>query len=357
MSTSTAHQSARIALGLTAFVILVAGMKAAGDLVLPTMTALFLSLLCIPPMRRLERHGVPTPIALILVVFFATLLVVLVLAVIGRSITQFQAQLGDYQARLDLLVGNAISWLAQRGIEINTAELAGHINTGAILGLVSDTASGLLSALSNLFLVILTMIFMLLEASTLPDKLRHAMNDPDADLSGFAQAAERVQQYLAIKAVMSLATGALVGILCALCGVDFPLLWALVAFLFNFVPNIGSIIAAVPAVLLTLIQLGASTALVVALGFFVINMVIGNALEPRLMGQKLGLSTLVVFLSMLFWNWVWGPLGMLLSVPLTVVLKIVFEHTEDLRWIAVLLGPGDANGQSAKPPAAAAEAG
>lgn len=341
MTVTTDLRSVRGALALIAFILVIAGMKAAGDLVLPILTALFLALLCVPPMRRLERHGVPTPIALVLVVLFATLAVLLIVAVIGRSVGQFQAQLPDYQARLDLLVRDALSWMAQRGVEIDTAELSGHLDTGALMNLVSETASGLLSALSNVFLVVLTMVFMLLEANTLPGKLRAAMNDPEADLGEFAQAAVRVQQYLAIKAIMSLATGALVGILCAACGVDFPLLWALVAFLFNFVPNIGSIIAAIPAVLLAIIQLGTSTALLVATGYLAINIVVGNMVEPRLMGQKLGLSTLIVFLSMLFWNWVWGPLGMLLSVPLTVVLKIVFEHYEDLRWLAVLLGPGE----------------
>lgn len=340
MSTTTQHRSVRAALGLAAFIIVIGGLKSAGDLILPIMTALFLSLLCLPPMRRMERHGVPTWLALVLVVALATVVVLLVLAVIGGSVTQFQAQRTDYQVRLDQLVSDALGWMASRGIEIDIAELTGHVNTGAILSLVGDTASGLLSALSNLVLVILTMVFMLLEANTLPGKLRAAMNDSEADLSSYSQAAHRVQQYLAIKAVMSLATGALVGILCALCGVDFPLLWALVAFLFNFVPNIGSIIAAVPAVLLALVQLGATSAIIVATGYLLINLVVGNIIEPRLLGQKLGLSTLVVFLSMLFWNWVWGPLGMLLSVPLTVVLKIAFEHYDDLRWLSVMLGPG-----------------
>ena len=138
----------------------------------------------------------PTSIALVLVVALATLLVLLVIAVIGGSVTQFQSQLPDYQARLDLLVSDALSWLADRGIEINTAELSSQINSGAILSLVGDTASSLLSALSNLLLVVLTMIFMLLEANTLPDKLRAAMDDPDADLSGFAQAAQLFTQLL-----------------------------------------------------------------------------------------------------------------------------------------------------------------
>ena len=341
MSALPDHRGARVFLGLTTFVIVTAGMKAADELILPILTALFLSLLCIPPMRRMERLGLPRPLALVAVVGLATLLVLVVLAVIGDSITEFQERLPEYQERLDSRADGLIDWLRRHGVEIKATELRDSIDSGAILRLVSDTATSLLSALSNLLLVLLTMVFMLLEANTLPNKLRLAMNDPEADLSDFSKAAHKVQEYLAIKATLSLATGALVAILCWACGVDFPLLWALIAFLFNFVPNIGSIIAAVPAVLLTLVQLGPAPAAIVAIGYLAINMVVGNVVEPRWLGRKLGLSTLVVFLSMLFWGWVWGPLGMLLSVPLTVVVKLLFEHSDDLRWVAVLLGPGD----------------
>lgn len=316
-------------------------MKAAASVILPILVALFMSLLCIPPMKRLERHGVPRVLSLAIVVTFATLVVVVIVAVIGRSLSQFQSLLPTYQARLDSLLGEALMWLTDRGMEIAPDNLTDYLNGGAILRLVGNMASELLAVLSNVLLVVLTMIFMLLEANTLPTKLRTAMGNPEADLGDFAKAAIRVQEYLAIKAGTSLATGALVGILCAIVGVDFPLVWALIAFLLNFVPNIGSIIAAVPAILLCLVQLGVSSTGILAIGYFAINMVIGNVVEPKLMGRKLGLSTLVVFLSMLFWGWIWGSVGMLLSVPLTVILKILFEHSNDLRWLAVMLGPGD----------------
>ena len=127
-------------------------------------------------------------------------------------------------------------------------------------------------------------------------------------------------------------------VLLALIGVDYPVLWGALAFLLNFIPNIGSIIAAVPPVLLALIQLGVAQAALVAGGFLVINMAIGNFLEPRYMGQGLGLSTLVVFLSLVFWGWVLGPVGMLLSVPLTIAVKIALEVRPDTRWMAIMLG-------------------
>jgi predicted PurR-regulated permease PerM len=122
-------------------------------------------------------------------------------------------------------------------------------------------------------------------------------------------------------------------------GVDFPIIWGVLAFLLNYVPNLGSIVAAIPPMLLAFVQYGGGTAFLVAAGYTVINLVIGNIIEPRFMGQGLGLSTLVVFLSLVFWGWLFGPVGMLLSVPLTMMLKIGFESHPDTRWLAIVLGP------------------
>ena len=121
-------------------------------------------------------------------------------------------------------------------------------------------------------------------------------------------------------------------------GVDFPLLWAMLAFLLNYIPTIGSIIAAVPAVLIALVQLGPGEASATAIGFVGINMVFGNIIEPRLMGYGVGVSPLVVFIGLFFWGWVFGPIGMLLSVPLTMTLKLALESDKRTRWIAILIG-------------------
>jgi len=124
----------------------------------------------------------------------------------------------------------------------------------------------------------------------------------------------------------------------ALMGVDYAILWAVIAFLLNFIPNIGSIIAAVPPMLIALIQLGPMSSMLVAGLYMITNTVFGNVIEPRYMGRSLGLSTLVVFVSLVFWGWIFGPVGMLLSIPLTMVVKIGLENSEKNRWLAVLLG-------------------
>ncbi|HUH02674.1 MAG TPA: AI-2E family transporter [Kofleriaceae bacterium] len=335
------HQGTRAVLCAAAVVIVVAGLKAAATMLLPIIVALFLSLLCIPPMKRLQRHGVPAGVSIALVMAGATILVLLVTAVVGQSVAEFQSEVPVYSERLDAVVADGVIWLQGLGVDVSPTEVSGLIDTGAIMNLAARTASSLLSVLSNVLLVVLTMIFMLAEASGFRRKLALAMGSEDADLSNWLLISERVQKYLAIKAWVSLATAACVLVLCLIVGVDFVLLWALLAFLFNFVPNIGSVIAAVPACLLALLQLGTGPALVLAIGYTGINLIIGNVVEPKVMGRRLGLSTLVVFLSLLFWGWVWGPVGMLLSVPLTVIVKIALEHSDDFRWLSILLGPSD----------------
>ena len=180
---------------------------------------------------------------------------------------------------------------------------------------------------------------MLLEATSIPAKLRTILGDRESSLEPFDKFINNVNNYMAMKTLVSLFTGTLVAGFVFIMGLDYPLLWGLLAFALNYVPNIGSIIAAVPAVLLAIIQVGIVKAMIIAAGYVVINLVMGNVIEPRFMGRGLGLSTLVVFLSLLFWGWILGPVGMLLSVPLTITVKIALDSREESRWIAVLLGP------------------
>jgi predicted PurR-regulated permease PerM len=324
-----------------ALVIVIAGLSQADTLVLPVLMAALLSLVCVPPMRRLQRWGVAESVSVAVVVVVASLAVAFLLLVVGGSITRFRAQIPVYREQLDQIVATTFEWLDRLGVDVSADKVGEVLDTSAIMQLVGEITSGVVVGLSNTFLVLLTMIFILLEANGFSRKLRLALGDPEADLSGYARGAEQVYGYLFIKAGVSAANGVLASLLTWVLGVDFPLLWGLVAFLFNFVPNIGSIIAAIPAILLALLEHGVWRAMVVAAGYLVINMAIDNTLEPRLMGRRLGLSPLVVFLSLLFWGWLWGPLGMLLSVPLTVVVKLWLEQSDDFRGVAVLLGPAE----------------
>ena len=202
---------------------------------------------------------------------------------------------------------------------------------------VAKLLSGLGSILTNSFLIFLTFVFILLEASSFPKKIRAAFGDQNHPFAPYHKIANAINQYLAIKTIMSLGTGVVVAIWVKALGIDFPVIWGLCAFLLNYIPNLGSIIAAVPPTLLGFIQFGIGRALFVAAGFIVINTLFGNVIEPKLMGRSLGLSTLVVFLSLVFWGWVWGPTGMLLSVPITMVVKIALESSPSTHWLSILL--------------------
>ena len=325
-------------------------MRAAAPIVVPFLLAAFIAVVCAPPMFWLQRKGVPAVLAVAAVILGVMVAGLLIGALIGTSLSDFPAAVPGYQASLHEEVGNLRGWLAGLGLVLPDPVAAGYLDPGKAMDMVARLLSGLGGVLGNAFLILLTVVFMLFEAATLPDKLRRVVRDPDATLPRFEAITAGIKRYLGIKTVVSLGTGVAVALWLAVLGVDYPLLWGLLAFLFNYVPNIGSFIAAVPPVLLGLIQLGVSSALLVATGYAVVNVVVGNVIEPRFMGRGVGLSTLVVFLSLVFWGWVLGPVGMLLSVPLTMVAKIALEGREATRPIAILLGA-----DSAPPPIEAEE--
>jgi predicted PurR-regulated permease PerM len=196
---------------------------------------------------------------------------------------------------------------------------------------------GVIAALSNTALVIITTMFLLLETTTFHLKVTAAAV-AGMDLSRFATMTKEVQRYLAVKTAMSALTGLVIWGWLTFMGVDLPVLWGFVAFLLNFIPMIGSIIAAGPPVLLTAMDSGSLlNPCILAGGYLVVNFGVSYFLEPFLMGRRLRLSPLIVFLSIVIWGWIWGPLGILLSVPLTMIVKILMENSETFRWVAVFL--------------------
>lgn len=321
------------------FVVVVAGIKAAEAIMVPFLLAAFTATIAATPVFWLNNRGVPIWAAVLLVILGMIGAATAVGALVGASINQFMANLPTYQARLDEMTTRTIEFLSGFGIDISASTIGNYFDPAIAMAMVGRTLSGFGGVLSNAFLILLTVIFILLEASSFPRKLRETLSDPQSQLPYFQRFTEKVNRYMAIKTTISLVTGGLIAGFLAVLGVDFPLLWGMVAFLLNYIPNIGSLIAAIPAVLMALVQLGLGPALVTALGFVGVNIAMGTFIEPRFMGRGLGLSTLVVFLSLVFWGWVLGPVGMLLSVPLTMTVKIALEANPDTHWLAVLLGP------------------
>ncbi|NRA32372.1 MAG: AI-2E family transporter [Polyangiaceae bacterium] len=329
--------SATRLLGIAAaLVVVLAGMKAAEEFLVPLALACFLAVLAAPAVIWLQSRRVPEMGAVLVVVVMMGGLMGGIVALVGGSINAFADAVPRYQARLDELFSSAVDLAEAQGLSLGM--LRDAIQPGAAIGLAGRAVGQFASVLSNAALVMLTVVFILFEVTVIPAKLRLALGDPDADLGRFTKVVDEVNAYVVIKTYVSAATGIVAGVFVAVVGVDFPILWGLFAFLFNYVPNIGSIMAAIPPVLLALIQFGPGEAAVVAGGYTAINLVAGNVVEPRLMGNKLGLSTLIIFLSLLFWGWLWGPIGMLLSVPLTMIVKIMMEHSSQFRAVAVLMG-------------------
>jgi len=312
-------------------------MRAATAIVIPFLLAVFIAIICSPPLFWLQRRGVPKALAVSAILLGLLVIMFLLVVFVGRSLNAFSQQLPTYQERLSGLITQSLDWLKSLGVDVTKLPVTDFFSPGKIMRLVSFGLGALRGLLTNLFLILLIVLFILMEASGFPRKLQAAFRDPEKTLGPFRVFTASVNRYIGLKTVFSLATGVFIWISLAIIGVDFAATWGLLAFFLNFVPNIGSIIAAVPAILWALIQLGVPSALLVCLGYLIVNVVIGNFLEPRFMGQRLGLSTLVVFLSLIFWGWVLGSIGMVLSVPLTMIVKIALDSNEDTRWIAILL--------------------
>ena len=347
MSDSTFRLSGNGIFIFAALIIIAAGLKAAQDLMVPFLLSIFIATIAATPMHWLQKKGVPEAFSIPATMVLMVLMVALLGALVAQSASAFTAKLPFYQERLLQLQGDMTSALlpilGAAGVEnFDPQQVFKNFSPNSALELAGSTLARLGGVLSNSLLIILTVIFILAEAASFPKKLALVLSNPDEDLPHFSLFAENVNRYIAIKTSVSVATGLLVTVFLWILGVDFPILWGLLAFLLNYVPTIGSILAAVPPLLLALIQIGPGAAGGVAVGFVVINLVMGNAIEPRFMGKGLGLSTLVVFLSLVIWGWILGPVGMLLSVPLTITAKIALEANPDTQWIAILLGPADA---------------
>jgi len=323
-----------------AVVIVVAGMRAAEAIVVPFFFSIFIAVLCSPPLSWMKRLGIPSWLAIVIIIAFIIVGGLIIGAVVGTSINNFRSDIPEYQQRLQGISNNLLHWLASYGFEIDPKQWRDSFDPGSALSFVGNTLAGLGNVMTNAFLILLTVVFILAEEVRFADKYKFATAQGEEGLAAFKRFTHSVNRYMAIKALMSVMTGTIITLWLLVQGVDYAILWGLMAFMLNFVPTLGSIIAAVPATLLSLVQLGPVDAAITALGFLLVNGIIGNGIEPRTMGRGLDLSALVVFLSLVFWGWVLGSVGMLLSVPLTMTIKIALESFAETRWLGIMLGSG-----------------
>ncbi len=327
-------------------VLIIAGLRAAAAIVVPFLLAAFLTIVFTPVLVWLRGRGVRTGLAVLVVVLLLLAAFVVIAMLVGGSLEAFAARVPAYQRGLKSQLTALIEAAHARGWEVPEEILTDYLNPDVAIRMIGNTVTGMANVLTHVVVIFLAVIFMLTEVAVLPDKLRRLLRNPDPSLARLSEFVESFNRYLAIKTGVSLLTGISAGLLVRLLGIDFPILWGILAFVLNYVPNLGSLLAAIPPVLLAMVQFGPGRAFVTALGYVAINFLFGNLLEPRLMGKGLGLSTLVIFVSMVVWGWVLGPVGMLLSAPLTMVVRIALESHEETRGISILLGSGRARGDA-----------
>jgi len=328
---------ARYLLTFASLIVVIAGVRAADAIIIPILLAVFIAVLSLPLLDALQRWGLPRVLAVVATVLADIAILSAVGFLVVRSVDEFTGQLPGYQASLEQATNSVVQWISERGGPIEAGDF---LDAERVVDLVGGAVTRVAAVLQNALLVILITVFILSEATALPAKLRLAFGEGGGRFDRWTRTAKDVQHYLGIKTVVGVVKGVATGFLVAFFDLDFPVFWALSAFFLHYIPSIGAIVAAIPPVLIALVQFGPGSAAGVALGYLAIDTVLGSMIEPTLMGRRFGLSVLVVFMSLLFWGWVWGPVGMLLSVPLTIIIKIILENTEDLRWLAILLGTG-----------------
>jgi predicted PurR-regulated permease PerM len=338
MNATTERKGSAI-IAFAAVIVIIYGLQMAKVLLVPFLIAAFLAMISARPMLWMQARRVPAFLAALIIVTVMMLVLFVAGTIVGRSIADFTAELPKYQESLKGIVQGFVQMMANFfKFETSVEKISEMIDPGWALGFAASILNGLKGVLTNTFLIIFTMIFILLEASSVSTKVEAAFGKAAVSMERPRKFLTNLGRYLGFKTLVSLATGFCAWLLALAVGLDFPVLWAMLAFLLNYVPTIGSIIAAVPAVLLALVQLGPESAIATATGFAVINVMFGNVIEPRLMGYGVGISPLVVFVGLVFWGFVFGPVGMLLSVPLTMTLKLALESDESTRWVAILLG-------------------
>jgi len=351
----------RFLLTVACLVIVVAGLRAASPILVPMALALFVAVASLPLLRGFRRMGMPTAPAILVLVLFDALVVFIAGSLIRLTSLEVARAYPFYLQRFLQLEAEMIAWFAERGLELippsevwfpsQTISDTGEVlsssapNLDWILTAAGSVALWATDILTTVFLVVLIFIFILAEATQFERKFR--LIGGRERLIHSAKIVSEIQHYLAIKTLISAATGLTVGVALWAMGIDFALLWGLLAFAFNYIPNVGSILAAIPGILVALLQLGPGAAALTLVVYLAVNALFGNFLDPMLMGRQFGISTLVVIIGLVFWGWVWGPIGMFLSVPLTVALKIGLENSTDFRWVAMLMS---SNGIESPPP-------
>jgi predicted PurR-regulated permease PerM len=333
-----------ILLGLAAATVTVAGIKSISSLVAPTFLALVLVIAVHPVHGWLCRRHVAGWLATVAVIALAYAIVLVLAFTLLISAARLAALVPQYEDEVRSLVDDLGSWLGGLGVQSNEAgTLLSSLDLGSVADLVTSLLGSLLGVLSNLFFLVTLLLFLTADASWFPEELAQARATRSALVDAFERFAHGTRTYLVVSTVFGLIVAVLDALLLWVLGVPEPLIWGLLAFITNYVPNVGFVIGLIPPAVLALLEGGVGLFVVVIVSYSLINVVIQTFIQPKVVGDTVGLATTVTFLSLAFWTWVLGPLGALLAIPLSLFVKALLVDVDpESRWLRPLVSGGSA---------------
>ncbi len=318
-------------------VVLMYGIAVARPFLVPVLFAAFLAALGAPGVNWLRRHHFPAWLAItvVLLLFVGGLLGLG--GLVAESVNTIADRAPELEERGKVVVADATAWLKAHHFDVSGTSALTSFSTADIVGVAGGALTTVASLLTNVLVVLLIFAFWLVEAVSFPKKLEEALGHKPGTAQNRLQMGTEINKYLVTKSYICAATGFCVGLFLWIFGIEFAVLWGLLAFLLNYIPSVGLIIATVPATITTLLLQGPLKALAVIVCCFAAGVIVGYGVEPALLGRRLGLSAFVVFMSLVFWGALWGPAGMFLAVPLTVLLKLACETSPKTQWAAILM--------------------
>jgi AI-2 transport protein TqsA len=331
----------RVMLVLAATVVVLVGIRLGAAILNPIFFAVVLTLLFSPIYSWLKRRGLPAPLALLIMLVLLTVLFVGLFFILGVSISRFSERVGFYTTQLNGQLVDLDALIERLGL--SNVDLRDVVKPSALAGALGVVLSGIAGFLSDLFLILMIMLFLLGEGPSMMDRLRASASRDNPQVERLTVVGRSVVRQFGLRAIVNLVTGAGVTVLLFVLGVDFPLLWGILTFFLSFVPYIGLVLAVTPAVVLALAEHGLDRALLVIAGVVVINILAENVLSPMMMGRGLNISPTIVFLSFIIWAWLLGGPGAFLALPITLFVAVMFDTFPETRWLASIIGVSGAD--------------
>lgn len=328
----------RSLLGAAAIVIVVFGLKFSSDVLAPIFFAATLAVLFTPMLRWLEKKGLPTGLALLVMVLGLGGFIVVMVIILTLSVKQLSLRLPVYQELLHWRIDTLGTALGNIGIDLQ--DTLNSFVTNSSIALAKTAINVTLGVLGNSISIVffLFLLFlMLVESKSIATKFQTSLQTGNNFVLQLGTYTKQIQTQYRIQAMSNLLSAVAITVELLLFRVDFALLWGFLAFILGFIPNVGLIIACLPAIMIAFILYGWGTALAVLAIGIALNAAMDNVVTPRIMGKGLNMSVLLVFLSFLFWSWVFGFIGALLAIPATLFVKSLFQGHQETRFLVVLL--------------------